>query len=352
MIEHKKSCGELRTSERGNAFGAVLVILIVAAVGFFAYTSGKLDVFINGGSSETTETADAGEGLKGNENPVLAELYGEQIKRLDVVALINTMPPQMQQIPSEQLFQLALDQVINNKVIDSNAKSSGLGNDPEVLKQLEEIKVQIVRNKYLENTVKSKLTDERLLSQYDSYLANFPEVEEVKVAHILVEDEKLAKSLIAKLNKGVSFADLAKENSTDGSADDGGNLGYFAKTDVVPKFAEAAFALEPGTYSKKPVKTDFGFHIIKVDEKRKRPPASLEEAKPYMKQELQRSILDETLKTLRAEVEITLFDMNGNPIAKTEPASGVSTVDAIDDADDVTPEAADADGAAVEGVVE
>lgn len=345
MIENKKSSDELRTSKRGSAFGVVLVILIIVAVGFFAYTSGKLDVFIKGGDTDngSTETADA---FKGNENPVLAELYGEQIKRLDVVELINTMPAQMQQIPADQLFQLALEQVINNKVIDNNAKTSGLEKDPEVIKQLEDIKVQIVRNKYLENTIKSKLTNERLLSQYDSYLANFPEVEEVKVAHILVEDEKLAKTLIGKLKKGASFADLAKENSTDGSADDGGNLGYFAKTDVVPEFAEAAFALDAGTYSKTPVKTDFGFHIIKVDEKRKRPPASLEEAKPFMKQELQRSILDETLKVLRAEVEIKRFDMNGNPIAKTEPASGVD-----EDATTVH-ETADTDGVPVEGVVE
>ncbi|MGH1377675.1 MAG: peptidylprolyl isomerase [Alphaproteobacteria bacterium] len=350
MIDHKKSCDEQCASERGNAIGAVLVVLIMAAVGFFAYTSGKLDVFIKGGEVQTVSSE---EGIDENGNPVLAEIYGEQIKRLDVVALINTMPPQMQQIPSDQLFQLALEQIINNKIIDDNAKSSGLEKDPEVVEQLEKVKTQIIRNKYLEDVIKSKLTDQRLLEQYDSYLANFPEVEEVKVAHILVESEKLAKSLIAKLNKGGSFADLAKENSTDGSADDGGNLGYFAKTDVVPEFAEAAFALKPGTYSKNPVKTDFGFHIIKVDEKRVRPPASLEEAKPYMKQELQRSILDETLKSLRQEVEIKRFDMNGNPIVQAEDTpEEVVAVEGEADAESEVSENPEVDSKPAEGAVE
>lgn len=360
MIEHKKSCHEMRASERGNAIVATLVILVIAGVGFFAYKSGKLDTVMAKGDSAATsavETATTAEPEKPkNENPVLAKLYGDEVKRQDVLALVNTMPAQMQQIPPEQLFSLALEQIINNKIIDNNAASSGLENDSEVLKQLEGIKVQIVRNKFLENAVKSKLTDERLKTEYEQYLTNFPDVEEVKVAHILVDNEKLAKELIGKLNKGAAFADLAKENSQDGSAEGGGDLGYFSKTDVVPAFAEAAFALKAGTYSKAPVKTDFGFHIIKVDEKRNRPPASFAEAKPYMEQELQRSILDEMIKELRADVAIERFDINGNPIAKTEPAAGAEgqAEDTSAEADAaVTPmDAPDENGAAIESVIE
>ncbi|PCK00276.1 MAG: rotamase [Zetaproteobacteria bacterium] len=369
MNEHKKICREMRVSERGNAMVATLVILVVAAVGFFAYKSGKLDM--NKGDSsvsglvETAATDDT-EAPK-NENPVLAKLYGDEIKRQDVFAFVNTMPAQMRQIPADQLFMLALEQIINNKIVDQNAKSSGLGNDADVLKKLEDIKTQIVRNKFLENAVKSKLTEERLKAKYEAYLADFPEVEEVKVAHILVENEKLAKTLIGKLKKGAVFADVAKENSQDGSAENGGELGYFSKTDVVPAFAEAAFALEPGTYSKTPVKTDFGFHIIKVDEKRKRPPAQFAEVKPYMEQELQRVILDEMIQELRADVDIERFDLNGNPIAKTEPAAGSEDVktgdvsaeaDAVESVDvsveDVAPEAGSSDegNALIESVVE
>ncbi|PCI56866.1 MAG: rotamase [Alphaproteobacteria bacterium] len=359
MIEHKKSCHETRTSERGNAIAATLVILIIAGVGFFAYKSGKLDTILaksDSSANGAVEIAAAEPEKPKNENPVLAKLYGDEIKRQDVLALVNTMPAQMQQIPPEQLFSLALEQIINNKVIDNNAASSGLENDADVLKQLEGVKVQIVRNKFLQNTVKSKLTDERLKAEYEQYLANFQDVEEVKVAHILVDNEKLAKDLIEKLKKGEAFADLAKENSQDGSAEDGGDLGYFAKTDVVPAFAEAAFALEAGTYSKVPVKTDFGFHIIKVDEKRKRPPAPFEDAKPYMEKELQRVILDEMIAELKADVVIERFDINGNPIAKTEPAAGsegtVEDTSAEADAAVTPMDAPDEDGVAVEGAVE
>lgn len=356
MIEHKKICHETRISERGNAIVATLVILVIAGVGFFAYKSGKLDtVLAKGDMAATSAVATAEPEKPKNENPILAKLYGEEIKRQDVIAFVNTMPAQMRQIPAEQLFTLALEQMINNKIVDKNAATSGLENDSEVLKQLEEVKVQIVRTKFLENAIKAELTDERVNAEYKTYLENFSDVEEVKVAHILVDNEKLAKELIGKLNKGTAFADLAKENSQDGSAENGGELGYFAKSDVVPAFAEAAFALPVGTYSKAPVKTDFGFHIIKVDEKRVRPPAEFAQVKPYLEQELQRTILEEMVQGLRADVEIDRFDINGDIIAKAEPAAGTveQTEDAAAEADAAVSETdAESVAAPVETVVE
>lgn len=327
MTEEKKSCCKVGASKCGSK---IVVVLVIAAVGIFAYKSGKLGmVKVDSSASSAVEdvTAATPERAK-NPNPVLAKLYGEEIKRQDVLEFVNAMPQNLKQMPVEHLFSLALEQIINNKIVDKNAGESGLENDPAVKEQLAKITEQIVRTKFLENAVKAKLTEERLKARYEEYLESFPDVEEVKVAHILVDNEKLAKELIGKLKKGMAFADLAKENSQDGSAENGGDLGYFSKTDVVPAFAEAAFALEAGTYSKVPVKTDFGFHIIKVDEKRKRPPAEFADVKPYMEQELQRAILDEMIEELRADVEIERFDINGKPLAKTEPAAGADKEDA------------------------
>ena len=126
-------------------------------------------------------------------------------------------------------------------------------------------------------------------------------------------------SLIKQLNEGASFEELAKANSTDGTAANGGSLGYFAKTDVVPAFGEAAFNLKVGEYTKKPVKTDFGYHVIRVEEQRKRPPASFEEIKPYLEGQVRRQILDETILEWRNQSEIQRFDINGDAI---EPSAG------------------------------
>ncbi len=142
------------------------------------------------------------------------------------------------------------------------------------------------------------------------------------------------------IDKGEDFAALAKENSKDGSAENGGDLGYFAQNEVVPEFASAAFATDVGSYTKTPVKSEFGFHIIKVEEKRKRPPAPYEQVKPYLEQELQRAIVDEVLKEWKEAASIERFDINGAPLPEqTAPAAGEEESDAAEPA---------SEGAAVE----
>ncbi len=288
----------------------LLVILVAVGVGAFVYLKDKKSK----DSPADIEKAEAESVEPENPNPVLAVIDGDEIKRLEVLNAINAMPAQMKQIPMEQLFPMVLEQVINNKIIDKKAAKAGLAKDKSVLEQLEKAKDQIIRVKFLENLINEKVTDERLQAKYDEYVKNFPDVEEVKAAHILVEDEKAAKAIIRKLNKGADFAELAKENSKDGSSENGGDLGYFTKTDVVPAFGEAAFATKVGEYTKMPVKSDFGYHIIKVEEKRKRPPAEFAQIKPYMEQEMHRSVLDEAINEWKAEIKIERFDINGNPL--------------------------------------
>jgi peptidyl-prolyl cis-trans isomerase C len=167
--------------------------------------------------------------------------------------------------------------------------------------------------------VNKKISESRLKDAYEKYVKAFPDVQDVKARHILVKDEAKAKDLIKQLGEGKDFAELAKANSTDGTAQNGGELGYFAKTEVVPPFADAAFALNVGEYSKTPVKTDFGYHVIKVEEKRKRPPAAYDEIKPLLETQLRREILEETVEAWRDDAQIERFDINGKPI---EPAGG------------------------------
>lgn len=373
-----KNSHETRNSERGKAAVIALVALAVVAVGALAYFSGQIAPADNAQSSpavtaeaetttEAVSTADAGESAADVEaaagegadatdatdatdaaapasaegeaqegaedvlagqakiepgNPVVAKIGDENVTRLDVLNFITQLPPNIRQLPIEQLFPLAQEQVINSKVVEKNIDFSKVESDPEVKKQVDEAREQILRNAFLQKQVEDKLTDSALKKAYDDFLKTQPDVEEVKAAHILVEDEAVAKDIIAKLNAGGDFAALAKENSKDNTAENGGDLGYFAKADVVPEFAEAAFALKAGSYTKEPVKSEFGYHVIKQEEKRKRPKPTFEEAKPFLENDLGRKLLDDTLKGWREKETIEKFDINGQPVKAAAPVAG------------------------------
>ena len=326
MANHK-----FNRDESGNAVVITLVVLVLVAVGGLAYISGKqggLDLGAIGDIASTGKASDDSAAVAENiasadENPILVKLDGADIRRQDVIDFINTMPGQIrQQVPPQQLFSLALEQMVGNVIVDKKAAGSNLKNDADVKAQVAKATDQIIRAKFIENAIDENLSDERIKSAYENYLKNFPDVEEVRAAHILVDDEAVAKDIIAKLNKGDSFADLAKEFSKDGSSANGGDLGYFTAADVVPEFSKAAFSQDVGSFSKAAVKSDFGYHIVRVDDKRKRPPAEFDAAKSFLEQELRQTILQEVVASWKEGVEIERFDINGKPLSAQEPAAG------------------------------
>lgn len=311
----KKCCGG------GNAIVVVLLVLVIAAVGVLAFMSGKLS---NKPMQRAAAPQQAAKNTQPNAGAVLAEVNGEQITLGEVKDSLGNIPPQMQQLPQEQLIPFALQQLINNKLLSQQAESAGLENDQQVLEQLEAAKAQIIRSKFIGDKIAEGVTDERVKTEYEQYTQNFEPQDQVKASHILVEEEAKAKEIIKKLNAGDDFAELAKENSIDGTAQNGGDLGFFTKEDMVPEFADAAFALEVGKHSKTPVKTQFGFHVIKLAEKGKSKPAAYEQIEPYIRQSLNQTVLNEYIMGLNKEAEIKRFDMAGNEIKPTqqEPAAG------------------------------
>lgn len=316
MSENKECCDATKKcGGGGSSVKIILVLLVLGAVAGLAYMSGKMT------GVKTSETEEVvSEEAVADPKQVMAKVDGVEITRAEASELVEMMPQQMRQLPPEQLLPMALEQIINNKIISKKAASTPLANDPEVKKQVELAKEQIVRSTFVEREVAKKLKPEDVKTEYEQYIKNFPKVEEVKAAHILVADEAKAKEIIASLDGGKDFAELAKENSTDGTAKNGGDLGYFSKEDVVPEFAEAAFALEVGKYSKTPVKTEFGYHVLKIADKRVRPPAEFEQVKPYIEQELRRTALESLVKDWRGDAKIERYDEKGNLIVPTEEA--------------------------------
>jgi peptidyl-prolyl cis-trans isomerase C len=146
--------------------------------------------------------------------------------------------------------------------------------------------------------------------------------EQVSARHILVKTEDEAKAVIADLKKGGDFAAIAKDKSNDpGTKATGGDLGWFVKEDMVPEFSDAAFKLQKGQYTETPVKTQFGYHVIMLLDRRTAPAPSLDEARPQVLALLQRELLDQKVKELRAGAKIEVFNIDGSKPAAASPAT-------------------------------
>jgi peptidyl-prolyl cis-trans isomerase C len=323
----------------GKGLMAMIIagIITLAAGSFFMTRSSEAEPAQKAKTEESAKPADSGDKVENAApadasgqpaaaesgsiklgDPVVAQIGEDKILRSDVFNYISTLPEQIRQMPLQNLFPLALDQVINNKIIGMKAEQAKLESDPEVAKLVEQAKGQIMRNVYIERELSKTVSEKELRKAYDKMLAGFEKVDEIHARHILVADEAKAREIIKKLDEGVEFKDLAKESSDGPTAANGGDLGYFTKTEMVPEFADAAFALQPGTYTKNPVKTQFGWHVIKVEDKRPRPAPKFEDVKPQLDAQIRREELNKMLEKWQKDAGIKKFDINGDPV-KAEP---------------------------------
>jgi peptidyl-prolyl cis-trans isomerase C len=253
------------------------------------------------------------------DDPVVAKVDGAPIYKTDVLEFIKTLPPQMQQAPVEAIFPMASAQVISGKIVDKKAVTEGTENSAEVAKRLAEAKVQIIRAVYAEQAIQKEFSESMVQKAYDDMVSKMPKIDEVHARHILVDTDAQAKDIIKKLDGGAKFEDLAKEFSKDQSnSASGGDLGYFAQSDMVKEFADAAFALKANEFTKAPVKTQFGFHIIQSLDKRVRPAPKFDEVKGQVEGQVRRDILNKLVEQWRNAATIEQFDMNGNPLPKPE----------------------------------
>ena len=247
------------------------------------------------------------------DSEVAAVVNGTTIYRKDVMGVIDTLPFKGQVEP-DKLYPMVIDQMINEKLIGAEAEKAALASDPEVLKKMDQVRDQIVRSVYLERQVAKLVTDDQVEAEYEKFKKDNEGKEEVHARHIIVKSEDEAKAVIKKLEEGGDFKVLAKEKSTDGAAADGGDLGYFTKDSMVPEFANAAFDMKPGTYSKTPVKTQFGWHVIMVEDKRQKAVPPLDQVKPGIQNKLGQQALENFVKELRQAAKIERFGMDGKPL--------------------------------------
>jgi peptidyl-prolyl cis-trans isomerase C len=258
------------------------------------------------------------------DDPVVARVNDSEIRRSDVLITIESLPAQYRQLPLEALFGTVLTQMIDRRLIAQAAEKSKLGDDAEVKRRLAGLRERVLQEIYLSNELEKALTDDKVRSRHEQLLKSQPAKEEVRARHILLASEADAKAVIDELTKGGDFAELAKSRSSGPSAATGGDLGYFAKDQMVPEFAEAAFAMKKGETSKAPVKTQFGWHVIKIEDRRQAAPPSFEERKDELRREMAQEMIVAIIDDLRKGAKIEQFSLDGGPAPAdgAKPAEG------------------------------
>ncbi len=301
-------------------YGVLVLSMFTICVGGFVFANsyGKEMLDANGvsaiepaaGDAKTATIADADVEIKPGD-PVVAVIDKMEIKRSEIFDMIDELAGPQQTVPKQIVFPVVLDQFVNGKIVEFKADKSDVMNSDEYKTRLEDAKKQIARAVFIEQQINDRLTDEALKAAYDEYAAEQAKIEELSARHILVNTEEEAKAVIAELDGGKDFAELAKEKSTGPSGENGGDLGYFKKGEMVPEFEEAAFAIEKGAYSKEPVQTQFGYHIIKIEDRRSVEAESFEDMKPSLEAALRTKVLQELLGNWRSEAKVELYNING-----------------------------------------
>jgi peptidyl-prolyl cis-trans isomerase C len=256
-------------------------------------------------------------------DPIVARVDNTIIHRSELEAMRAGLPPQAQQIAPDQLYSRLLNQAIALNLAAEAARKAKVPDDPRVKQMLELNENEILANAYFADLARKQITESVLRAKYDEYIKSTPPHEEVHARHILVPTEEEAKQIIDQLKKGADFAKLASEKTTDpaGKAS-GGDLGYFGEKDMVPEFAQAAFALKPGEFTQTPVKTQFGWHVIKVEDRRQAKPPTYEEIAPQIARQMTQEIADARIKELAATAKIEVFNADGTPVKAGPPPVG------------------------------
>ena len=247
-------------------------------------------------------------------NLVVARVDGSELHFSDVETAHQNLPPQAKNLPLEQIYPMLLERMVDGMLVTEAGRKEHLDEDPELQRRLKLYEDRLVQEAYLSRAIKNAETDDRLKARYETFVKDKTDQDEVHARHILVKNEEEAKSIISELDKGADFAALAKKYSTDPGASSGGDLGYFSRGSMVKEFADAAFALPAGQYTKAPVKTEFGWHVIEVEDHRAGKPPSFEEARQEVSQLVAHDAVDAKLKELRGAAKIETFGLDGKPL--------------------------------------
>lgn len=263
--------------------------------------------------------AQQGAAPAGAADAVVAKVNGVEIRQSDVAAAKDSLPEQYRRLPLQVVFPHLLEQLVDTKLASQAAQRDKLHETDAVKKRLAMLREQVLAQAYLTGKVDGLVTDEKLRAKYQEFVKSFPEEQQIRARHILVETEVEARTIIGELKNGGNFEALAKSKSKGPSSARGGDLGYFGRQQMVKPFSDAAFALKKGEVTEAPVKTQFGWHIIKVESRRKALPPSFEKKRAELAQAEAETAFKAAQAELRKGAKIERLNpgaIPGTPIPK------------------------------------
>jgi peptidyl-prolyl cis-trans isomerase C len=280
---------------RSTAFAAVAALLILLPA-------------VSGCSKDSASEASTASGP----DPVIARVNGVDIKQSDLALAEEDVGADMQAASPEAKREHLISYLADVIMVTQAAEKKKLADNPEFKRRLAFLRNKLLMGFELQEEAKTALTEDALKQTYNDAVKAMGGQEEVRARHILVEKEDEAKAIADQLKGGADFATLAKEKSKDPGGADGGDLGYFTKDQMVPEFAEVAFKMYPGQLSN-PVKSQFGWHIIKVEDKRTKQPPEFEKVKGQLEAYVARKAQSEFVAKLRETAKIERLDKPAEP---------------------------------------
>lgn len=261
--------------------------------------------------------AGGGQPVSAAQDPVVAIVNGHEIHLSQVKSAHARMPEQYQQIPFETIFPGLIDSLIDARLAAADARRLKLHEEQEFKDRMARLEEQVLQRIVLARTMKAGVSDAELKKRYQSLIKEMTGAEQIQARHILLDSEDDAKAVLQDLKKGADFADLARKKSTGPSASSGGDLGFFSRGQMVPEFEEVAFKLKKGEFSETPVKTQFGWHVIMIEDRKKGEPPSFDELEPTLRNQLSQEAASDYIKKLRSKAEIKRFNADGSQSGET-----------------------------------
>ena len=238
---------------------------------------------------------------------VAAKVNNHIISAQDVLNAVSTLPENVKTKPLFEIYPRVINELINKHLITKRAYSEKLDLDQNVMNLIKKNKDSILAKYWLNNFIKNETSEENVKNFYNNYVKSFQEYTEINASHILVKTKNEAVSIINKLNNKSQFSELAREYSIGPSAKNGGNLGWFGPGQMVKEFEKAAFLLEKGNISQKPIKTKFGFHVIKLNDIRNAKPKKLNEIKNNIIEKITKISLSNLENKIRKNEKVVII---------------------------------------------
>lgn len=247
------------------------------------------------------------------DDEVVARVNGEEIHLSDVDAAMADLPPQYANMPRETLMQGIVEQLINRELAVQQARKLDLQDQAEVKRVMETLQERVLEQAFYRRAVERKVTEEAVRRRYEQDRESLVSDKKVRARHILVKTREEAAQLIQELQGGADFAKLASEKSIGPSKSKGGDLGFFTRDQMVAPFANTAFNLGKGEISQAPVQTQYGWHVIKVEDIQEAAPPRFEDVREELRGKIADEVIDAELESLRKDARIERLDAGAAP---------------------------------------